>query len=281
MPSLPAIEKDVQKRAERRLPDGAFDEPPADEASPDPLEDVYYDYLLRLGDDSLILGQRLGEWCGHAPSVEVDLSLANLALDLIGQATHILNHANNDDGDELAFKRDVLDFRNCLLVEQPNGDFAQTIARQLLFSTWQHMLYRQLADSPDPFLSALAAKAVKEVAYHRELAAEWTVRLGDGTGESARRMAEGLDWCWRFIPELFEVDEQLEEMIGRQTVPDPRSFERDYRAAIEAVLLEAKLDVPADQRPILGGRRGHHSEHLGHLLAVMQYLPRTYPDATW
>ncbi|HVF36377.1 MAG TPA: 1,2-phenylacetyl-CoA epoxidase subunit PaaC [Sphingomicrobium sp.] len=279
MPSLPAIEKDVQKRAERARSKGSFDDP--DQPGRDPLEDAYYEYLLRLGDDSLILGQRLGEWCGHAPSVEVDLSLANLALDLIGQATHILNHANNDDGDELAFKRDVLGFRNCLMVEQPNGDFAKTIARQLLFSTYQHMLYRQLADSPDQFLSAVAAKAVKEVAYHRELAAEWTVRLGDGTEESARRMAEGLDWCWRFIPELFEVDEVLEEMIGRQTVPDPRSFERDYRAAIEAVLLEAKLAVPADQRPILGGRRGHHSEHLGHLLAVMQYLPRTYPDATW
>ena len=277
MPSLPPIEKDVREaRRSGQATDGAFDEPAAD-----PLEDAYYDYLLRLGDDSLILGQRLAEWCGHAPSVEVDLSLANLALDLIGQATHVLNQANNGDGDDLAFKRDVLDFRNCLLVEQPNGDFARTIVRQLLFSTWQHMLYQQLAESPDPFLSAIAAKAVKEVAYHRELASEWAVRLGDGTEESAARMRDGLDWCWRFVPELFEVDEALEEMIARQTVPDPRSLEREYRAAIAGVLAEAKLDVPADQRPILGGRRGHHSEHLGHLLAVMQFLPRTYPDAVW
>ena len=281
MPSLPAIEKDVQKRAERRVADGAFDEPAAEEVEADPLEDAYYDYLLRLGDDALILGQRLSEWCGHAPSVEVDLSLANVALDLIGQATHILNHANNDDGDELAFRRDVLDFRNCLLVEQPNGDFARTIARQLLYSTWQHMLFEQLTESPDPFLRAIAAKAVKEVAYHRELASEWTVRLGDGTDESATRMRDGLDWCWRFVPELFEVDAKLEQMIALQTVPDPRGLERDYRAAIGDVLAEAKLDVPADQRPILGGRRGHHSEHLGHLLAVMQFLPRTYPDAVW
>ena len=281
MPSLPPIEKDVQKRAERRVPDGAFDEPAAEEANADPLEDAYYDYLLRLGDDALILGQRLSEWCGHAPSVEVDLSLANMALDLIGQATHILNHANNDDGDELAFKRDVLDFRNCLLVEQPNGDFARTIVRQLLYSTWQHMLLGQLAESPDRFLRAIAAKAVKEVAYHRELASEWTVRLGDGTEESAARMRDALDWCWRFVPELFEVDAMLEEMIALQTVPDPRGLERDYRAAIADVLAEAKLEVPADQRPILGGRRGHHSEHLGHLLAVMQFLPRTYPDAVW
>ena len=281
MPSLPAIEKDVQKRAERRRPKGAFDQPEADEPSADPLEDAYYDYLLRLGDDALILGQRLSDWCGHAPSVEVDLSLANVALDLIGQATHILNQANNGDGDELAFKRDVLDFRNCLLVEQPNGDFARTIVRQLLYSTWQHMLFQQLAESPDPFLSAIAAKAGKEVAYHRELASEWTVRLGDGTEESTARMREGLDWCWRFVPELFEVDAKLEEMIALQTVPDPRSLERDYRAAIGDVLAEAKLEVPPDQRPILGGRRGHHSEHLGHLLAVMQFLPRTYPDAVW
>ena len=281
MPALPPIERDVQKRAEKARPKGAFDERGAGELLTDPLEDAYYDYLLRLGDDALILGQRLGEWCGHAPSVEVDLSLANMALDLIGQATLILDKANNEDGDELAFKRDVLDFRNCLLVEQPNGDFARTIARQLLFSTWQHMLFQQLADSPDPFLSAIAAKAVKEVAYHRELAGEWTVRLGDGTEESARRMADGLDWCWRFVPELFEVDESLEEMIARQTVPDPRSFERDYRAAIADVLGQARMEVPPDQRPILGGRRGHHSEHLGHLLAIMQFLPRTYPDAEW
>ena len=279
MPSLPTYEKDVLDQAKRAPERGAFDEDA--EAVGDPLEDSYYDYLIRLGDDSLILGQRLSEWCGHAPALEVDLSLANLALDLIGQATHLYEHANNGDADAIAFHRDVLDFKNCLLVEQPNGDFAQTIARQLLFSTWQHMLYGELTESPDPFLSGLAAKAVKEVAYHRELASEWTIRLGDGTEESTRRMAEGLDWCWRFVPELFEVDETLEEMIARQTVPDPRGFESAYYSAIEATLAGAKLAVPPDQRPILGGRRGHHSEHLGHLLAVMQHLPRTYPDATW
>jgi len=280
MPSLPVIEPKDVRHAKNAPEGGAFDEGHAAPGK-DPLEDAYYDYLVRLGDDSLVLGQRLSEWCGHAPGLEVDLSLANLALDLIGQATHLLNRANNDDGDELAFHRDVLDYRNCWLVEQPNGDFARTIARQLLFSTYQHLLYRELADSPDPFLLGLAAKAVKEVAYHRELASDWTIRLGDGTEESARRMAEGLDWCWRFIPELFEVDETLERMIGLQTVPDPRGFEREYHAALAAVLGEAKLAEPADQRPILGGRRGHHSEHLGHLLAVMQHIPRTYPDARW
>jgi len=237
------------------------------------------EYLLRLGDDSLILGQRVSEWCGHAPVLEVDLSLANLALDLIGQATHLLGAAG--DADQLAFHRDVLDLRNCLLVEQPNGDFAQTIARHLLYSTWQHMLLQRLTESTDAFLREFAAKAVKEIAYHRELASEWTVRLGDGTDDSATRMAQGLDWCWRFIPELFEVDDTLEQAISAGIAPDPRTFEDEYRAAIAAVLDEAKLDAPPDQRPILGGRRGHHSEHLGHILAVMQFLPRTYPDAVW
>ena len=237
------------------------------------------DYLLRLGDDALILGQRLSEWCGHGPVLEVDISLANLALDMIGQATLLLNEAGA--GDRLAFHRDVLDFKNCLLVEQPNGDFAQTIARHLLYTTWQHMLLQQLTQSPDQFLREFAAKAVKEIAYHRELASEWTIRLGDGTEESARRMAEGLDWNWRFVPELFEVDETLQVSIESAFAPDPRTFEDEYRSAIAAVLAEAKLETPAEQRPILGGRRGHHSEHLGHLLAVMQFLPRTYPDATW
>ena len=241
--------------------------------------DPRHDYLLRLGDDALILGQRLGEWCGHAPALEVDLSLANLALDLIGQATLLLGAAG--DADRLAFHRDVLDFRNCLLVEQPNGDFGRTIARQLLFSTWQHMLYERLAKSSDEFLRDIAAKAVKEVAYHRELASEWTVRLGDGTEESAQRMRDGLDWCWRFVPELFEVDELLDGLIERGIAADPRSFEEEYRSAIRQVLADGKIELPPEQRPILGGRRGHHSEHLGHILAPMQFLPRTYPDAQW
>ncbi|CAN5217109.1 phenylacetate-CoA oxygenase subunit PaaC [soil metagenome] len=276
MASLPPID----------LPDnatggGVFNAPTAGEDDP-----ARFDYLLRLGDDSLILGQRLGEWCGHAPALEVDLSLANFALDLVGQATYLLNEAGSceaqgRDGDRLAFHRDVLDFRNCLLVEQPNGDFARTIARQLLFSTWQHMLLERLTGSSDRFLAEYSAKAVKEVAYHRELSSEWTVRLGDGTDESAGRMFEGLDWCWRFVPEMFEVDETLEALTERGIAPDPRSFEDDYRSALAAVLDEAKLAAPADQRPILGGRRGHHSEHLGHVLAIMQFLPRTYPDSTW
>ncbi len=275
MPSLPTIEQDQVRHANNAPDGGAFDAPSLIR------DDPYHDYLLRLGDDSLVLGQRLSEWCGHAPGLEVDLSLANVALDLIGQATHLLEAANDGDGDALAFHRDVLDFRNCWLVEQPNGDFARTMVRQLLFSTYQHLLYRELSGSPDAFLSGLAAKAVKEVAYHRELASDWTIRLGGGTEESKARMADGLDWCWRFIPELFEVDARLEALIAQGSVPDPRSFESEYRKAIADVLTEATLEVPSDQRPILGGRRGHHSEHLGHLLAIMQHLPRTYPDARW
>jgi ring-1,2-phenylacetyl-CoA epoxidase subunit PaaC len=143
------------------------------------------------------------------------------------------------------------------------------------------MMLQRLTQSSDKFLSEFAHKAVKEVAYHRDLAAYWTVRLGDGTDESTRRMAEGLDWNWRFVPELFDVDEVLQAAIDAGIAPDPRGFEDEYRSAIAAVLSEAQLPAPPDQRAILGGRRGHHSEHLGHLLAVMQFLPRTYPDATW
>ncbi|HEV2745923.1 MAG TPA: 1,2-phenylacetyl-CoA epoxidase subunit PaaC [Allosphingosinicella sp.] len=259
---------------------GAFDAPALDEGG------ALFDYLLRLGDDSLILGQRLGEWCGHAPSVEVDLSLANIALDLIGQATHFLGaagrvEAKGRDGDRLAFHRDVLDFRNCLLVEQPNGDFAQTMARQFLFSTWQKMLFDRLAASADELIAGVAAKAAKEVAYHEELAAEWVIRLGDGTEESRGRMKNGLDWMWRFVPELFEADDVAADMATRGIGPDPAALRGDYDRKVRAVLEQATLDVPPDQRPILGGRRGHHSEHLGHILCTLQFLPRTYPDATW
>ena len=273
-PSLPPIRPEDEAVAAKLRPHGAFDPGAVEHHDP-----VRRELLLRLGDDALVLGQRVGEWCGHGPVLEVDISLANLALDLIGQATLLLGEAG--DGDRLAFHRDVLDFRNCLLVEQPNGDFAQTMARHLLYTTWQHMFLQRLTQSSDRFLREFAHKAVKEVAYHRELASEWTVRLGDGTEESTRRMADGLDWNWRFVPELFDVDDSMQAAIDAGIAPDPRSFADEYRSAIAAVLAEAQLDAPADQRPILGGRTGHHSEHLGHLLAVMQFLPRTYPDAVW
>jgi ring-1,2-phenylacetyl-CoA epoxidase subunit PaaC len=280
MPALPPIRPEDERRAAKHSPSGAFD--PRGEAEGGAL----FEYLLRLGDDSLILGQRLGEWCGHAPSVEVDLSLANFALDLIGQATHFLGRAGEvegkgRDGDALAFGRDVLDYRNCWLVEQPNGDFARTMARQLLFSTWQKLHFAHLLGSREPLVAAVAEKALKEVTYHQELAREWVIRLGDGTGESRRRIEDGLDWNWRFVPELFEMDDLARFMAERGIGADLAAFRAEYDSQIAAVLAEATLQPPPDQRPILGGRRGHHSEHLGHLLAVMQFLPRTYPDAVW
>lgn len=281
MPSLPPIRPEDEACAKVRGETGAFDP-----AAAEGFDLSLFEYALRLGDDSLILGQRLSEWCGHGPSVEVDLSLANMALDLIGQATHFLNYAGEveargRDGDALAFRRDVLDFRNCWLVEQPNGDFAQTMARQFLFSTWQKMLFEHLIDSQDGFIASVAAKAVKEVTYHEELSGEWVIRLGDGTEESRRRMQDGLEWNWRFIPELFDMDALAVEAAERGVGPDLALLRDDYDRKVRAVLEEATLDAPKDQRPIIGGRSGHHSEHLGHILAPMQYLQRTYPDATW
>jgi ring-1,2-phenylacetyl-CoA epoxidase subunit PaaC len=237
-------------------------------------EHTLFHHALRLGDDSLVLGQRLSEWCGHAPMLEIDLALANISLDLIGQATLFLGLAGEIEGkgrdaDALAFHRDVLDFRNCLLVEQPNGDFAQTIARQFLFSNWQELLMREIAAAPDPRFSAIAAKAVKEIAYHARYASEWVVRLGDGTEESRARMIAGLDWMWRFVDEMFEPE------VGAP------SLRAEWDSRIAHTLNEAKLELPKPRRAVLGGRRGHHSEQLGHLLTEMQFLPRAYPGAVW
>ncbi|QGZ93840.1 1,2-phenylacetyl-CoA epoxidase subunit PaaC [Terricaulis silvestris] len=243
-------------------------------------------YALRLGDDSLILGQRLGEWCGHAPALEVDLSLANVALDQVGQATHFLGLAGalegeGRDGDALAFRRDVMDFTNCLLVEQPNGDFAQTIARLFLFSHYQELLFMALMASKDAQLSAIAAKAVKETAYHVTLASDWVVRLGDGTEESRARMIAGLDWMWRFADELFAMDDVDATALEAGVGVDKAALRAAWDARIDAVLADATLERPASRRPVLGGRVGRHSEHLGHLLTEMQFLQRAYPGATW
>jgi ring-1,2-phenylacetyl-CoA epoxidase subunit PaaC len=248
--------------------------------------DDLFRYVLRLADDSLILGQRLGEWCGHAPMLEVDLALANLGLDLIGQASHLLAYAGEiedagRDGDRLAFHRDVLDYANCLLVEQPNGDFARTMARQFFFSHWQLLVLEGLCQSTDETLAAIAKKAVKEVAYHVRFASEWTVRLGDGTEESRRRLLSGVDWCWRFVDELFEKDAVTRRLAAAGVAVDPAGLRAAYDAAIGAVLDEATLPRPAPRRGVAGGRHGRHSEHLGHLLAEMQFLPRAYPDAVW
>jgi ring-1,2-phenylacetyl-CoA epoxidase subunit PaaC len=245
-----------------------------------------FDYLLRLGDDSLILAQRLTEWCGHAPALEIDLSLANIGLDLLGQATLLLDLAGEvegkgRDGDALAFHRDVLAFRNCLLVEQPNGDFAQTIARQFLFSTAQLALFEGLMLSTDARIAAIAGKAVKEIRYHADLSAEWVIRLGDGTEESRGRMTDGLDWFWRFVDEMFDTDAVEAQLLVAGIAVDRSAQRARFDARVDQVLRDATIAPPNYPRGIRGGRVGHHSEHLGHLLAAMQFLPRTYPAATW
>jgi ring-1,2-phenylacetyl-CoA epoxidase subunit PaaC len=281
MPSLPTIQSDDVATAERAPHGGSFDAGIAPEHQP-----ALFDYLLRLGDDGLILGQRLTEWCGHAPQLEIDLSLANIGLDLIGQATLFLElagetEAKGRNGDKLAFHRDVLAFRNCVLVEQPNGDFAQTIARQFLFSTAQRMLLESLTRSTSPRIAEIAAKSVKEVIYHAELAADWVIRLGDGTEESRTRMVDGLDWHWRFVDEMFDVDAVEAPLVAAGIAADRAALREGFDIEIARVLREATLPLPEYPRAVKGGRIGHHSEHLGHILAVMQFLPRTYPDAIW
>ncbi len=281
MPSLPTISPEDVRTAERAPHYGAIGEMRAVEWHP-----AHFDYLLRLGDDSLILAQRLAEWCGHAPSVEVDLSLANMGLDLIGQATLFLDHAGELEGkgrsgDTLAFHRDVLAFRNCLLVEQPNGDFAQTIARHFLFATYSLGLFEALTRSADARIAEIAAKAVKEVTYHADLAADWVVRLGDGTAESRDRMIAGFDWHWRFVEEMFDQDELERSLVAQGIAADRAALRPAFDAALARTFVEAKLELLPLPYAIRGGRVGHHSEHLGHLLATMQFLPRSYPDAKW
>lgn len=248
--------------------------------------DALATYALRLGDDALILGQRLSEWCGHAPALEVDLSLANIALDQVGQATHFLGLAGalegkGRDADVLAFHRDVMDFTNCLLVEQPNGDFAQTMARQFLYAHYQHLLFEAMRNVKDERFAAVAAKAVKETAYHAKLASDWVIRLGDGTEESRARMTAGLDWMWRVVDELFVMDEIDHAAIKAGAGVDKAALRALWDQQIDAVLAEAALERPAPRRPVTGGRNGRHSEHLGHILSTMQFLPRAYPGATW
>ncbi len=248
--------------------------------------DPRFAYVAALGDDALVLGQRLGEWCGHAPTVELDLSLANLGLDLIGQASHFLGYAAELEGagrdaDALAFHRDVLAFRNCLMVEQPNGDLARTMARHLLFSTWQKLLFERMTGLGDDRLAAIAAKAVKEVAYHVRFASDWVIRLGDGTPESHRRMNEGLAWQWRFSDELFQTPIEVRGLVDDGLAVDFAALRPDWDRSIDQVLAEAGLARPRPARGVTGGRQGRHGEHLGLLLAEMQFLPRAYPDAVW
>jgi ring-1,2-phenylacetyl-CoA epoxidase subunit PaaC len=243
-------------------------------------------YVLRLGDTSLILGQRLGEWIGHAPALEEDLGLANLALDLIGQARLLLSYAGELEGrgrdeDALAFLREAPEFASVSLAEQPNGDFACTIVRQWLIDAWQLQLYQGLACSTDARLAAIAAKALKETRYHYRFSSGWLVRLGDGTAESHRRTQRALEELWRFTHELFAPDEIDVEMAAAGIAPDLAPLAAAWSAMIDADLQAATLTRPAGQAYAWHGKRGVHTEHLSHLLTEMQHLQRSFPGARW
>jgi ring-1,2-phenylacetyl-CoA epoxidase subunit PaaC len=243
-------------------------------------------YALTVGDTSLILAQRLGEWIGHAPALEEDLALANIGLDLLGQARYLLSHAaqlqgNGSSEDDLAFLRDPQDFLNLTLVEQPNGDFGQTIVRQFLIDAWQLELFERLQQSSEPKLAELAAKAIKETRYHFRFSSGWVVRLGDGTEESHQRVQTALDALWRFTHEMFVASPAEQEAVAAGIAPDPASLAADWSRRVDEVLKEATLQRPADVAYSWHGKRGQHSEHLSRLLAEMQFMQRTYPGAQW
>ncbi|MCG5238579.1 phenylacetate-CoA oxygenase subunit PaaC [Azospirillum doebereinerae] len=245
-----------------------------------------FGYALRLGDTSLVLGHRLSEWCGHAPELEEDIALTNVALDLVGHARLLLAYAGEVEGegrdeDRLAYRRDVLDYRNHLLAEQPNRDFGHTIVRQFLHDAWAVELYDRLAGSTDAGLAGIAAKAVKEVRYHVRHSGDWLIRLGDGTDVSHTRMRDALERLWPCTGEMFERDSAEDRLVAAGIAPDPAELRAAWNARVAAVLAEATLERPADGWMQKGGRRGEHSEHLGYLLAEMQFLPRAYPDAVW
>ena len=244
-------------------------------------EDVA-EYALRLGDDALILAQRLGWWISRAPELEEDIALGNIALDEIGHARSFLTYAGAAWGkseDDLAYFRGEDGFRSSFLVEQPNGDFGKTIARQLVISVYQHELYSRLVDSADATLAAIAAKALKEVDYHRDHARQWALRLGDGTEESNRRIAAGLVSVWPYVDQLFQDDELIERLGG--VAVRPSELREPFDAYIAAVLAEAGLEVPQVPHAMTDKSRRRHSEHLGYLLAEMQVLAREHPGATW
>ena len=254
----------------------------ADETS----ADARFRYAVHLGDTSLILAQRLGEWVGHAPALEEDLALANIALDLLGQARYLLSYAGEIEGkgrgeDELAFLRDPSEFANLALVEQPNGDFGQTIVRQFLIDAWQLELFEQLRSSKEARLAALAEKALKETRYHFRFSSGWMVRLGDGTEESHMRVQTALDALWRFTTEMFAADSVDRAAAAMGIAPDPAGLRAAWSENVDRVLNQATLRRPADVEYRWHGKRYEHSEHLGRLLAEMQFMQRTYPGTKW
>ena len=250
------------------------------------LNQAKYEYALRLGDNALILCQRLGEWCGHGPELEEDLALTNVALDLIGQARMLFQYAAELEGqgrseDDLAFLRDGHDFKNTLLVEQPNGDYAETIVRQFFYDSYAKLFYEGLAQSSDERFKSIAEKSIKEVTYHLRHSGGWLVRLGDGTQESHDRMQQAVERLWCYTGELFEMDEVDQMLLAEGVVPDLKPLHDSWRADIEAAFGEATLVVPDNPWMASGGKSGTHSEHLGYVLADMQFLQRAYPGAQW
>jgi ring-1,2-phenylacetyl-CoA epoxidase subunit PaaC len=254
--------------------------------TPDVDQDAFVEFLLRLGDTTLILGHRVSEWCGHAPALEEDIALANVALDLIGQTQMWLGLAAEVEGkgrtaDDLAYLRDAWDFRNLLIVERPNGDFGHTLMRQFLFDAYHFELLKALHASSDPRVAGIAAKAAKEVAYHLERSSDLVIRLGDGTEESHRRMQDALDALWAYTGEMFLGDEKDAAVAGAGIAPNPADLRAAWDATVRDVLAEATLAIPQSGFAHKGGRRGVHTEHLGFILAEMQFLQRAYPGATW
>jgi len=266
--------------------------------SPGPAEPAHIAYLLRLGDNALVLGQRLAAWCGHAPVLEEELALANIALDLVGQARLLLAHAGALEGrgrdeDQLAFLRDERDFLNPTLCELPNtadeathrrnrpGDFAFTVLRNLMVATWLKQVWTKLAASTDAELAAIAAKAIKEARYHQQHNGDWVVRLGDGTDESHARMQRALERLWPYVAELFEDDAVDEAAAQSGLGPRASELRQGWEADMSPVLAAATLGAPQASPFRSTGRRGVHSEHMGYLLAEMQTLQRTHPGAVW
>ena len=243
-------------------------------------------YTLRRADDALILGHRLSEWCGHAPILEEDMALSNIALDLLGQARELYGYAAKVEGggnneDKFAYLRDVRQYRNLLLAEQPNGDFARTMVRQLFYSAFADRYWRAMMKSADPTLAAIAAKSEKESAYHLRHSSEWIIRLGDGTEESHARAQVAIDDLWAFTGEMFEVDESERDLIDAGVVVDPVSLRPHWLKTVSDIVNEATLALPKNDWMQQGGRAGRHSEHLGHLLSELQSMQRTFPGVTW
>lgn len=250
------------------------------------MNNSLFEYVLRLGDDSLILGQRLSEWCGHGPVLEEDIATTNIALDLIGQATTLLEYAAELEGkgrsaDDIAFLRIDREYKNLLLVEQENGDFGKTIMRQFFFDAYRKLLFEKLVSSSDEHIAAIAEKSLKETKYHLKHSSEWVIRLGDGTEESHERIQDSLNELWRYTGEMFFENEVDEELKVSGVIPDISDLKDNWNELIKSVLAEATLTIPDNNWQFDGGRVGKHSEHLGHLLSVMQYMQRAYPNMEW